>query len=140
MRALKKIRGKNIFRVELGTFLRLAGWRENRGANFFSKGFSFKMITTEKTLSEKNELWKNCRKKFWSRKNRKKTFFLKISKAKVVACPGLSKTLKNTSNGSKLTKNAQFFVRGGIKLSNTVYKKVWGWSYPASCPPSRDFS
>ena len=44
MRALKKIRGKNIFRVELGTFLQLAGWRENRGANFFSKGFSFKII------------------------------------------------------------------------------------------------
>ena len=48
MRTLKKIRGKNIFWVELGTFLKLAGWSENRGANFFSKGFSSKMIITEK--------------------------------------------------------------------------------------------
>ena len=50
----------------------------------------------------------------------KKKFFPKNPKQKVVACYELSKTLKNMSNGPKLTKNAQFFVRGGIKLLDIV--------------------
>ena len=42
MRALKKARGKNIFWVELGTVLKLAGWRENRRANFLVRDFHLK--------------------------------------------------------------------------------------------------
>ena len=49
-------------------------------------------------------------------------FFTKIKKT-IEACQELSKTPKNMSNGSKLAKKSQIFVRegGGGELLNTVY-------------------
>ena len=40
MRALKKTRGKNIVWENSSNFLKLGGWGENRGANFFTTEFS----------------------------------------------------------------------------------------------------
>ncbi len=52
------------------------------------------------------------KKVFDSKKMGKKTFFTKKNKT-IEACQELSKTPKNRSNGSKLAKKSQIFVRGG---------------------------
>ena len=53
-------------------------------------------------------------------KNGKKLFFTKKTKT-IEACQELSKTPKNMSNGSKLAKKSQIFVRGVVELLDTVY-------------------